>query len=72
MQTQEVMTAQIINAIETHLKPIGSAVFIEAEHHCMKSRGVHKQNSTMVTSQFRGCFAKDKSLQDRSLGLIKQ
>ena len=72
LQTQEVMTAQIINAIETHLKPIGSAVFIEAEHHCMKSRGVHKQNSTMVTSQFRGCFANDKSLQDRFLGLIKQ
>ena len=49
-----------------------NAVFIEAEHHCMNSRVVHKQNSVMVTSQFRGCFSNKSSLQDRFLALIKQ
>ena len=49
-----------------------NAVFIEAEYHCMNSQGVHEQNSVMVTSQFRGWFSNNSSLQDRLLALIKQ
>ncbi len=72
LQTQEVMTSQIINSIETYLKPLGTCVLIEADHHCMKTRGVHKKDSSMTTIQFRGCFQKDKSLQDRFLNMIKK
>ncbi len=71
LQTQEVMTSQIINSIEKYLKPLGSAILIEADHHCMKTRGVHKKDTSMSTIQFRGCFENDKSLQDRFLNMLK-
>ena len=71
LQTQEVMTSQIINSIEKFLKPLGSAILIEADHHCMKTRGVHKKDTLMSTIQFRGCFENDKSLQDRFLNMLK-
>ena len=71
LQTQEVMTSQIINSIEKYLKPLGSAILVEADHHCMKTRGVHKKDTSMSTIQFRGCFENDKSLQDRFLNMVK-
>ena len=71
LQTQEVMTSQIINSIEKYLKPLGSAILVEADHHCMKTRGVHKKDTLMSTIQFRGCFENDKSLQDRFLNMLK-
>ena len=71
LQTQETMTAQIINSIDKALQPKGTAVFINAEHHCMSTRGVYKNDVTMTTNQFSGCFLKDVNLQDRFLNLIK-
>ena len=70
LQTQEIMSSQIINAIQKFLKPKGSAILIEAEHHCMITRGVHKKNTIMTTTQFKGCFKEDKSLQDRFFKVI--
>ena len=71
LQTQEVMTSQIINAIHDNLNPIGVGVVIEADHHCMKTRGVHKKNSLMITSQFKGSFLTDEKLRHRFLDFIK-
>ena len=71
LQTQEIMTSQIINAIHTNLNPIGVGVIIEADHHCMKTRGVLKKNSMMVTSQFKGSFLTDEKLRNRFLDFIK-
>ena len=67
LQTQETMTAQILNCIDSALLPKGTAVFIDAEHHCMSTRGVLKNNVTMTTNQFSGCFLEDINLQDRFL-----
>ncbi len=71
LQTQEVMTSQIINSIENYLKPLGSAVLVNADHHCMKTRGVHKKDTTMTTLLFKGCFENEKPLQDRFLNMVK-
>ena len=71
LQTQEIMTSQIINSMQKYLQPLGSAILIEAEHHCMITRGVYKKNSSMTTTQFKGCFSNDKFLQDRFLSMIK-
>ena len=71
LQTQEIMTSQIINAIHDNLNPIGVGVVIEADHHCMKTRGVHKKNSLMLTSQFKGSFLTDEMLRNRFLDFIK-
>ena len=58
LQTQETMTAQIAQAIETALKPRGIAVLIEAEHMCMSMRGVQKHGASTMTSRFTGRFTR--------------
>lgn len=63
LQTQEAMTAQIADALNTHLKPRGVAVLVEAEHLCMTMRGVLKQGTTTMTSAFRGTYKKDEKAQ---------
>lgn len=56
LQTQEMLTKQIADALETYLQPHGVAVIIEADHQCMSTRGVCKQDSQTVTTQMRGEF----------------
>ena len=56
MQIQEKMTAQIANTIQHVLEPLGVGVVIEAEHHCMTTRGVGKPGVTMTTSTMLGAF----------------
>lgn len=56
LQVQERLTDEILQCIETTLKPQGVAVVIEASHMCMMMRGVQKQNSVTTTSGFTGAF----------------
>ena len=72
LQTQEALTAQILNALEINLRPRGCAVMIEAEHMCMSMRGVRKHGTSTVTTQFTGCFKTDPAEQIRFLSLIRQ
>ncbi|MCA0256535.1 MAG: GTP cyclohydrolase I FolE [Proteobacteria bacterium] len=65
LQTQEAMTAQIADAIQTNLDPKGVAVLIEAEHLCMAMRGVQKQGSSTLTTSFTGIFKSDPAEQAR-------
>lgn len=67
LQIQEKMTAQIADALQTNLKPLGVAVKISASHGCMTIRGVAKQNSLMVTSHFTGIFLENISYQKEFL-----
>jgi GTP cyclohydrolase IA len=71
LQTQEALTAQIIGAIETHLRPRGAAVMLEAEHLCMSMRGVMKQGASTITNQFTGVFRDDPAEQARFLTLVR-
>ena len=70
LQIQEKLTAQIAAAIEQALKPRGVAVVIEAVHHCMTTRGVHKTGATMVTSRMVGAFRDDPATRREFLSLI--
>lgn len=56
LQVQERMTAQIADAIDTHLKPKGVGVLIRARHMCMESRGICQQGHHTVTSALRGAM----------------
>jgi GTP cyclohydrolase I len=56
LQIQERMVNQITDNLQKYLKPKGVMVVAEAQHFCMTSRGVEKQNSIMVTSSMRGAF----------------
>ncbi|MFC6027419.1 MULTISPECIES: GTP cyclohydrolase I FolE [Methylobacterium] len=71
LQTQETMTAQVADVIESILKPRGVAVMVEAEHLCMAMRGVQKAGVSTITSQFRGVFKDDASEQVRFLTLVR-
>ena len=55
LQIQEQMTAQIAQALEDHLNPIGVGVRVKAQHLCAACRGVRK-DVNMVTSKLTGCF----------------
>ena len=70
LQIQEKLTSQIASAIENALKPRGVAVVIEAIHHCMTTRGVHKPGPSMVTSKMTGAFRDDPSTRREFLSLI--
>jgi GTP cyclohydrolase I len=56
LQVQERMTTQIANILMDELDPQGVAVVLQAEHLCMRMRGVEKQNSVVVTSAMLGVF----------------
>ena len=71
LQTQETMTQQISCSIYETLKPKGVAVYIEAFHQCMTTRGVLKPNVSTITNSFLGDFKNDKHLQQRFLEYIK-
>ncbi|MGM0584202.1 MAG: GTP cyclohydrolase I FolE [Pseudomonadota bacterium] len=70
LQVQEKMTAQIAGALDRALKPRGVAVVLEAEHHCMSTRGVCKPGVTMVTSTLLGAFRNNPDTRREFLNLI--
>ena len=70
LQTQETMTAQIADTIQRVLDPKGVAVVIDAAHQCMTTRGVHKENSTTITSRMIGVFRSDYRTRSEFINLI--
>lgn len=53
-QTQERLTQQIVNSLDTALDARGIGVVIEAEHSCMTLRGVRAPGTSTRTSAFTG------------------
>jgi GTP cyclohydrolase I len=72
MQTQETMTAQIADTIQSALQPRGVALLVDAAHQCMTTRGVHKADVTMVTTRFTGAFEEDETLRNRFLSQVRE
>jgi len=71
LQIQERICEQIVKALDECLKPLGSACIIEAQHFCMTSRGIQKQNSIMTTSALTGVFKDEANTRHEMLTLIK-
>lgn len=72
MQIQERMTTEIAETIMKELNALGVYVVCEGVHFCMRSRGVKKQDASMVTSAVRGIFKKDATAREEFLTLIKR
>jgi GTP cyclohydrolase I len=72
LQVQERLTNQIANTIMEKLDPLGVAVVIEAEHLCMRMRGVEKQNSMIITSTLLGAFRTRQETRQEFMTLIRQ
>mgnify|MGYP000129458811 FL=1 len=70
LQTQETMTAQIADTIQRVLEPKGVAVVIDAGHQCMSTRGIHKTESSTVTSRMLGIFRDKPETRAEFMNLI--
>ena len=72
LQVQERLTNQVATTIMGKLDPMGVAVVIEAEHLCMRMRGVEKQNSLIITSALLGVFRSRQETRAEFMNLIRQ
>jgi GTP cyclohydrolase I len=70
LQVQERMTTQIANILMEELDPQGVAVVLQAEHLCMRMRGVEKQNSVVVTSAMLGVFRSHQETRQEFMTLV--
>ena len=66
---QERLTAQIFHALQFILETDDVAVVIEAEHYCVKSRGVRDEESDTLSSQLGGKFL-DPALRAEYMGFV--
>ena len=71
LQVQERMTTQIAQTIMEEIEPLGVAVVLEAEHLCMRMRGVEKQNSWVTTSAMLGVFRTHFETRQEFMNLLR-
>ena len=72
LQTQENLTNQIANSIETYLKPKGLIINVEATHLCMSMRGVRSDSCVTKTTTIRGSLKNDVATIDQFYRDIKE
>ena len=72
LQVQERLTHEIAHALNDAISPRGVAVVVEAKHLCMMSRGVEKQQSSMITSAVLGAFRDDRGTRQEFMDLLRQ
>lgn len=70
LQVQERMTTQIANILMEELEPQGVGVVLQAEHLCMRMRGVEKQNSVVVTSAMLGVFRSHQETRQEFMSFV--
>ncbi|MEA2679868.1 MAG: cyclohydrolase [Candidatus Binataceae bacterium] len=71
LQVQERLTTQIAHTIMSEIEPLGVAVVLEAEHLCMRMRGVEKQNSYVTTSAMLGVFRTNQETRQEFMNLLR-
>ena len=69
-QIQERLTDQIAEALTTHLQARGVIVVVEAEHMCMRMRGVRSVDAVMTTIARRGVFQSDATRSSEVMSLL--
>jgi GTP cyclohydrolase I len=71
LQVQERLTTQIADSLMEELAPLGVAVYIEAEHLCVKTRGVQDENSFTITSALKGVFRDKPEVRNEFMQAVK-
>ena len=69
-QIQERLTEQIYHALQFILETDNIAVVIDAQHYCVKSRGVEDTGSSTVTSKLGGCFKTDDRVRAEFMSIV--
>jgi GTP cyclohydrolase I len=70
-QVQERLTAQIYHALSHILGTPQVAVVIDADHYCVKSRGIEDTGSSTVTSKLGGGFKDDPATRAEFMALAR-
>ena len=71
-QIQERLAEQVYHALEYILGTNDVAVVIEAEHYCVKQRGIQDHDSFTITSKLGGCFRDDPTVRSEFMNLIRK
>ncbi len=71
LQVQERMTAEIAKCLNDVLEPRGVAVIVEAQHHCLTTRGVHRSNVKMTTTEMLGAFQDDERIRAEFFAAVR-
>lgn len=69
-QIQERLTEQVYHALQYILETDDIAVVIDAQHYCVKSRGVEDVGSSTVTSKLGGVFKSDPSVRVEFMNIV--
>lgn len=70
-QIQERLTEQIYHTLQFILETEDVAVMIDAQHYCVKSRGVEDTGSSTVTVRLGGGFKTDASARNEFLSIAR-
>ena len=71
LQTQEKMTAQIATMLHQCLQPLGVVAMIEAEHACLRHRGIKSRGSVLLTIHSTGIFEKDSKAHQDIVNMLR-
>ena len=71
-QIQERLTEQVYFALQYILDTDDIAVVVDAQHYCVKSRGVEDTGSSTVTSKLGGGFKNDPMLRAEFMNLVNK
>ena len=70
-QIQERLTEQVFHALQYILETEDVAVLIDAQHYCVKSRGVEDTGSSTVTVRLGGGFKTDPAARNEFLSIAR-
>jgi len=71
-QIQERLTEQVFFALECILETSNIAVVIDAQHYCVKSRGVEDTGSSTVTSKLGGVFKNEPQVRAEFFTIVNK
>jgi GTP cyclohydrolase I len=71
-QIQERLTEQVFHALSYILETENVAVVIDAQHYCVKSRGVEDVGSSTVTSKLGGCFKNESAVRAEFMNIVNK
>lgn len=71
-QIQERLTEQIYHALQFILETDDIAVVIDAQHYCVKSRGIEDVGSSTITSKLGGEFKSDPAVRAEFMNLVNK
>ena len=71
-QIQERLTEQVYHALQYILETDNIAVVVDAQHFCVKSRGVEDVGSSTLTSKLGGVFKTDMTTRQEFMALARK